>query len=173
MCWRATPTTYTKTESTIGSEEYISVRKVMSRPAPVIPSFSVENERLSGRTLRNPCDDLDLEIEARQPVHAHRGPVRIGRFADRLQSDRVERLPLRCRVGVEAGHIDNVVERATSRLQHGREIVEGKLDLLFEHRLGRAVFAAADLARDEQEVARADRRRIAVDLVERLPAGRE
>ena len=43
---------------------------------------------------------------------------------------------LRGRVSVESGHDNDVIERATGRLQHGREIVEGKLDLLPEHRLG-------------------------------------
>lgn len=47
---------------------------------------------------------------------------------------------------LEGGHVNDVVERATSSLQHCREIVEGKLDLAFEDRLGRSVFAAADLA---------------------------
>lgn len=32
----------------------------------------------SGGLMANTCDDLDLEIEARQPVDANRGPVRIG-----------------------------------------------------------------------------------------------
>jgi hypothetical protein len=48
---------------------------------------------------------------------------------------------------VKAGHVDDIVERAAGRLQHGHEIVEGKLDLLFEDRLWRPVLAAADLAR--------------------------
>lgn len=51
---------------------------------------------------------------------------------------------------MERGHVNDVVKCATGRLQHGREIVEGKLDLLFEDRLGRPVIAAADLARDER-----------------------
>ena len=75
----------------------------------------------------------------------------IGRFAERLQPNGVDRLPLRGRIGVERGHVDDVVERAAGGLQHRREIVEGKLDLLFEDRLGRPVLAAADLARDEQK----------------------
>ena len=42
-------------------------------------------------------------------------------------------------IGVEGGHVHDVVERAAGGLQHGAEIVEGELDLLFELRLGRAV----------------------------------
>ena len=86
--------------------------------------------------MRKARDDLDLEIEAGQPVHADRGPVRVRRVADRLQADGGKRLPLRARIGVEGGHVDDIVERAASGLQHRREIVEGKLDLLFKDRFG-------------------------------------
>jgi hypothetical protein len=72
---------------------------------------------------RNPRDDLDLEIEARQPVHAHRGPVRVGRVADRLQPDDVDRLPLRGRVGMEGGHVVEDIQpvdaEAAARLLNG------------------------------------------------------
>jgi len=78
-------------------------------------------------------------------------------------------LVLRGRVGVEGGH---VVERATGDTQHFHEIVESKLDLLFEDRLGPPVIAAADLDHEEK-VAGADRRLVAVDLARgRRPVGR-
>ncbi len=62
---------------------------------------------------------------------------------------------------------------AAGSFQHGFQIVEGKLYLLCEIGLGRTVFAAADLAGDEEKITGADRCRIAVDLIERLPAGGE
>ena len=46
-------------------------------------------------------------------------------------------------------------------------------DLRLQVGLGRAVLAAADLPRNEQKAVGANRRRIAVALVQRLAAGRE
>src|SRR5690606_9212787 len=80
-------------------------------------------------------------------------------------------LPLR--VGVEGGHVDDVVEAAAGRRQHRRQVVERQLHLACEVGLGRAVLAAADLAGDEQQVARGDGGRVVVALVERLPGGGE
>jgi hypothetical protein len=74
---------------------------------------------------------------------------------------------------VEGGDVDDVVEGAAGGLQHGLEIVEGQLHLGGEVRFGRAILAAADLARDEQQVARADRRRISVHFVQGPAAGGE
>lgn len=68
---------------------------------------------------------------------------------------------------MEADHVDHVVEAGAGRLQHGVEIVEGEFHLFGEIRLGRAVGAAADLARNEQQVAGADRWRMAVQLIQR------
>src|SRR5690606_3871098 len=48
---------------------------------------------------------------------------------------------------------------------------EGKLYLACEIGLGRAVLPAAHLARDEEQVARDDRRGVAVLLVEGMPVG--
>jgi len=65
---------------------------------------------------------------------------------------------LRGRIGVEGRDVDNVVETAAGGLQHGFQIIEGKLYLLCEIGFGRAVFTAADLAGDEEKVTGADRR---------------
>ncbi len=46
-------------------------------------------------TLGNACDDLDLEVEAGEPVHAHGGPVRVGWLADPPLTDSGDRPDLR------------------------------------------------------------------------------
>ncbi len=120
---------------------------------------------------RNPRDRLDLEGEAREPRHPDGGPVRVGRRADHPVAHPHHRVELRLRVGVEGRDVDHVVEGAARRIQHGVEPREGAGDLRLEIRLGRAVLAAADLAGDEQQVAGADRRRVAVLVVERLRPG--
>ena len=99
-------------------------------------SFSSLAASQSGR-LGKPHNHFDFKIEACQPVHADRGPIRVRLRPDFLQPDRIDRLELCGRIGVETGHVDHIVKRAARRLQHGIEIVEGKLNLLFEIRFGR------------------------------------
>ena len=52
------------------------------------------------QSLRQAGDDLDLEIEASQPVDAHGGPVRIGLIRKDLRANGIDRLELNFRVGV-------------------------------------------------------------------------
>src|SRR5690606_39399242 len=72
-------------------------------------------------SVRNARDDLDLEVEARQPVDADRGPVRIGRLREHFVLDGQDGIELALRIGMEARHVDDVVEPARSE-EHTSEL---------------------------------------------------
>lgn len=97
-------------------------------------------------------DDLDLEIESRQPVYAHRCPVRKGRLTKRFFAYYVDSVELRGWIGVETGYVDNVVQGTAARLEHGDQVIEGESNLLFKLWLGRAILTAADLTGNEQQI---------------------
>ena len=120
------------------------------------------------RAGRNAGDDLDLEIEAGEPIDADCGPVRVRRLAENLLLDGHDGWELVFGVRVERRHIHDVVERAAGRAQRGLEIFEGQLDLLFKIRFWRSIGAAADLPGHEQEVAGSNGSRVAMLLVESM-----
>ena len=69
--------------------------------------------------------------------------------------------------------VDDVVEGAARRGEHRVQILERAPHLGLEFRLARAVVAASDLPGDEQHAVGADGGRVAVLLVQCLPAGRK
>ncbi len=103
--------------------------------------------------MRHAGDDLDLEVEAGKPIHAHRGPVGEGRCGEHLILDCRDGLELIFGISVERGEIDDVVEAAIRRVKRCAKIVECLPNLTFEIRFGRAIETAADLTGDEDEVA--------------------
>src|SRR5690606_9744044 len=72
----------------------------------------------------------------------------------------------------EDGDINHVVESATSRDQDRVQVVEGKPDLILQIRLGRSMILAAGLSGHEQKANGANRRRVAIALIKRLPSAR-
>src|SRR5690606_13417987 len=84
-----------------------------------------------------------------------------------------DRIELRFGIDDEDGYVNHVVERTVCSFQDCVQVFEGEPYLCFQVGLGGAVFAAADLSRNEQQTIGADRRRVAISLIERLPAGRE
>ena len=107
----------------------------------------------SSNSVRHAGDDLDLEVKAREPVHADRRPVRIGRLRENLALYSHDRAELVFGISMERCDVDDIVESASARLQRRLEIGEGQPDLSLEARLGRTIAAAPDLARYEQEIA--------------------
>jgi hypothetical protein len=107
--------------------------------------------------FRNASDHLDLEIETRQPGHADRRPVGIGRRAEDPVLDGHDGRELVFGIGVECGDVDDIGEGAAGCFQRRLQVVEGQLDLACEVRFGRSVGPAADLSGDEEKVAGADR----------------
>ena len=91
----------------VGSAEPLSCRHVV-RVTDAAPAMSV--------TSRNTGDDLDLEVEAGEPVDADGGPVRVGWLAENLLLDRHDRSELVFGVGVEAGDVDDIIQRAPAAL---------------------------------------------------------
>src|SRR5690606_18111190 len=71
------------------------------RPRPGCPAAGTRTMR----SVRDARDDLDLEVEARQPVDADRGPVRIGRLREYFVLDGQDGIELALRIGVEARHV--------------------------------------------------------------------
>ena len=147
---------------------------------PLLPILGYQAARIGriavqgiAESLRQAGNDLDLEIETREPVHAHRRPVRIRVVREDLRTDGVHRPELGLRIGMEGRDVDDVVQTGSSRLQNVPEVIEGQLDLLGEIRFRGAVRPAPDLAGDEKKIPGADRCGIAVDLVKGLPAGGE
>lgn len=122
---------------------------------------------------RNAGNDLDLEVESSEPIDADRRPIGIGRSWEDLTLDSHDRAELVLWIRMEGCHVDDVVEAATTCLEGRLQVGEGQAHLCLEIRLGRAIAAAADLAGDEQQIARSDRRRVGLRCVEVLPAGGE
>ena len=69
-------------------------------------------------------DDLDLEIEARKPVHTDGRPVRIWCFGEHLFLDDHEGLDLALWIGMKAGHVHDVVQFAAARCKCGLQVRE-------------------------------------------------
>ncbi|MNT85501.1 hypothetical protein D3C72_2256770 [compost metagenome] len=90
------------------------------------------------------------------------------RFAPVLGHQLPDRFEVRFRIDDEDRHVDHVVEGAARGFQDGVQVVEGAPHLRFQLRFRRAVFAAADLSRHEQEAVGANGWRIAVAVIERL-----
>lgn len=99
--------------------------------------------------FRNAGDDLDFEVETRQPVDAERRPVRIGRFVENAVLHGHDCAELLLRIGVECGHVDYIVERAAGCFQSCTQIVERELDLAFKIGFWASICPAANLAGDE------------------------
>lgn len=118
-------------------------------------------------TSRNTGDDLYLEVEAGEPVDAERSPVRVGWLAENLLLDGHDRSELVFGVGVEAGDIDNIIQRAAGGTQRGLQIVKGQPHLPFEIGFGCSVRTAADLSGYKQQIAGSDRGGIAMLFIMR------
>src|SRR5690606_10025857 len=103
--------------------------------------------------LWNTGDHLDLEIEAGKPVDADGCPVGVGRSGEHPVLDGHNGFELVFGIGMECGHVDQVVEAATGGVQDVPEIFERAFDLCGKVRLGRTIVTAADLTGNEQEVA--------------------
>ena len=56
----------------------------------------------------NACDDLDLEVEPREPVDSDRRPVRVGRFGKNLALDSHDRTELVFGIGMKRRHVDDI-----------------------------------------------------------------
>jgi hypothetical protein len=138
----------------------------LAGPAPTISRFArtvraglVEcSVGLSRRPLRlmnsawNTGDDLDLEVEPREPVDADRRPIRIRRFREDFAFNGHDRAELILGIGMKGRHVNDIVKPASTRLQGRLEIGECQADLSLKVRLGRAIAATADLTGHEQEV---------------------
>jgi len=74
---------------------------------------------------------------------------------------------------VEGRDVDDVVDGAAGRFQHGLEVVEGELNLTAEVGLGRSVRPAADLSGHEQQIAGANGGGVSVRFIKGVPVGRE
>ena len=81
-------------------------------------------------------DDLDLKIEACQPVHANRSPGGKRLFGEDLVLHAHDIVKLCFRVGVETRQVDNVIKGAARSLEDVFEIAEGLLDLSAKFRFG-------------------------------------
>nr|DAL43466.1 MAG TPA_asm: hypothetical protein [Caudoviricetes sp.] len=108
-----------------------------------------ENFPLSG----NAGNDLDLKIEPRQPGYADSGPVGIRRLRKDGRFDLHDRRKLIFRIGVKCGDVDQIIKGASCRRQRRRQIVKCEGDLGREIRFRRAVYPAADLTGDKQQIA--------------------
>ena len=102
----------------------------------------------------NAGDDLDLEIETREPIDAEGGPSRIGRGREDFVLHSKDRVELLFGVGVEGGHINDVIQGATAGFQGRLKVGECQSHLRLEVGLGRTIAVATHMARDEKEIAR-------------------
>ena len=98
-------------------------------------------------------DDLDLEIEARQPVHPNGCPVRVRLLGEVVLLHRHDSRELALRVRVERRDIHDIVEAAACGVECILEVVEGQLDLTFEIRFGCSIVTAAHLPRNKKQIA--------------------
>lgn len=111
---------------------------------------------ISSRGRRNARNDLNLEVEAGQPVDPEGRPVRIGLGVEIAVFDLHEGLELLFGICVEASDIDDVVQGRTSRGENSLKVLKGALDLLGIIGLGGSIETAANLARDKKQIARAN-----------------
>ena len=101
---------------------------------------------------RNTGDHFDFEIEPGQPVDTNRRPVRIGRLIKDGAFHVHDCFELMFWICMERCDVNDVIDGAVCGFEHGLEIVKCKGDLLAEIGFGRTVFAAANLARNEEQV---------------------
>jgi hypothetical protein len=138
---------------------------------PHVQNLSVEHHPASRgglRIVRNAGDDLDFEVEAGKPVDTDRSPVRIGRPWEYFALNGHDGFELVFGVSVEGRHIDDIVEGATPCRERRLQIGESQPNLTGKVRFRRAIGTAADLTGNKQQIARADRGRIAVCLVKSM-----
>jgi hypothetical protein len=105
----------------------------------------------------NTGDDLDLEVEPREPVDTDRRPIRIRLFREDFAFNGHDRAELIFGIGMKGRHIDDIVKPASTRLQGRLKIGECQANLSLKVRFGRAIAATANLTGHEQDVTRSDR----------------
>ncbi|HSJ04550.1 MAG TPA: hypothetical protein VK956_18920 [Verrucomicrobium sp.] len=89
----------------------------------------------------NTGDDLDLEVESREPVNADRRPIRIRRFREDFAFNGHDCAELIFGIGMKGRHVDDIVKPASTSLQGRLEIGECQTDLSLKVRVGRAIAA--------------------------------
>ena len=136
-----------------------------------LPASGRHRPRDSDRS--NAGDDLDLEIETREPIDTEGGPSRIGRGREDFVLHSKDRVELLLGVGVEGGHINDVIQGATAGFQGRLKVGECQSHLRLEVGLGRTIAVATHMARDEKEIARSDGGGVRMLDEELIPAGRK
>src|SRR5690554_6128893 len=86
--------------------------------------------------FRNPRNNLNLKIEAGEPVDSDCRPVWIRRIAYRLVPYSHDPFKLGFRICVKGGHIDHVIKGAARRLKHCVQVIERTLYLVSKIRFG-------------------------------------